>query len=215
MSKHYFLPNAFYNKHVLKISFGLLTSLTILSCDSSNGSSASSSQESGYPSTVTNISSSVAEEKESVYKGNRLENGASPLQDCFGSGKYAGHAWIEFKNGNSTDAIVCLVNLNSGRTIRNEYIQAGTDFKMTKIPSGTYYLKIYQGNDWNPTIGNFCGTKGGFESEESFSKSDDPTDHIQIKNSSRSYTTGSITLYQVSNGNMSTASMSPEAFFNN
>ncbi|WP_345163478.1 hypothetical protein [Nibribacter koreensis] len=152
---------------------------------------------------------------ESPYKGNKLENGKSPLDACFGKGKYAGKAWIEFKNDYDTDAIVCLVSLNSGKVIRNEYIQAGANFKMSKIPAGTYYLKTYQGNDWNPKRTNICGTKGGFDSDADFSTSDDPDDHIVISNSRSGYTTGSITLYTVSNGNMATAAISEEAFFNN
>jgi hypothetical protein len=69
------------------------------------------------------------------------------LDDCFEQGKYSGLAWIEFKNGNSTDAIVCLVDFHSGRIIRNEYIQAGANFNTSKVPAGIYYLKTYQGND--------------------------------------------------------------------
>ena len=60
---------------------------------------------------------------ESKYKGNQLSDGASPLNQCFGKGKFRGNAWIKFDNSNLTDAIVCLVNVNTGKTIRNEYIR--------------------------------------------------------------------------------------------
>jgi hypothetical protein len=153
--------------------------------------------------------------EESAYKGNQLENGTSPLNGCFGEGKYGGHAWINFDNSNASDAIVCLVSISTGKTIRNEYIKAGTDFKMTRIPSGTYYLKVYYGNDWNPTKTNFCGTDGAFDSDEHFSKSENESDLIVVKNTSESYTTGRITLYNVPNGNMSTESMSASEFFSN
>lgn len=151
--------------------------------------------------------------KTSAYKGNQLPNGTSPLDGCFGSGRYAGEAWITFKNGNASDAIVCLVNVSSQKTIRNEYIKAGTNFKMTQIPSGTYYLKVYYGNDWNPTKTNFCGTSGAFDSNEHFSKSDNYSDYISIENSDYSYTTGEITLYTVANGNMTSERMSASEFF--
>ena len=151
----------------------------------------------------------------SPYKGNQLANGKSPLDACFGKGKYAGKSWIEFKNDFNSDAIVCLVSLTTGRVIRNEYIRAGNDFKMSKLPTGTYFLKIYKGNDWNPTKINICGTKGEFDTDADFSTSDKPEDHIRITNSRNGYTTGSITLYGVSNGNMSTAPITEESFFNN
>ena len=151
--------------------------------------------------------------KTSAYKGNQLANGSSPLDGCFGSGRYAGEAWITFKNGNAYDAIVCLVNIASQKTIRNEYIKAGTNFKMTQIPSGTYYLKVYYGNDWNPTKTNFCGISGAFDSNEHFSKSDKSSDYLKIENSEYSYTTGEITLYTVANGNMTSERMSASEFF--
>ena len=85
---------------------------------------------------------------------------------------------------------------------------------MNNIPSGTYYLKVYYGNDWNPSLENFCGTKGAFESDTHFSKSDRYSDYITVENNDYSYTTGTITLYSVANGNMSTQSTSESDFFN-
>lgn len=142
-----------------------------------------------------------------------LNNGESPLDSCFGSGKYEGQAYITFKNSNDSDAIVCLVNYSSNKTIRNEYIQAGSDFTMNKIPSGSYIIKVYYGNDWNPQKENFCGSHGGFNYDESFSISDNPSDLVNIENSNQGYTTGSITLYKVANGNMGSRKISENDFF--
>jgi len=153
--------------------------------------------------------------QESIYKGNQLKNGASPLNSCFGKGLYSGDAYITFENSNSSDAIVCLVDYETQITIRNEYIRAGSDFTMNNIPTGTYYLKVYYGNDWNPIKENFCGMKGAFESDVHFSKSDSYSDLINVENSEYSYTTGRITLYAVANGNMSSQSMEESEFFNN
>ncbi|MDW8297247.1 MAG: hypothetical protein RMJ97_10250 [Raineya sp.] len=150
---------------------------------------------------------------ESKFKGNKLPNGSSPYDMCFGEGIYGGNAWILFKNSNASDAIVCLVNIQNGRTIRNEYIQAGTNFKMTNLPSGTYYLKVFYGNDWNPEKENACGFKGGFDTDSHFSVSDSPSDLIIIENTNFSYTTGEITLYTVANGNMQQRSSSEIEFF--
>lgn len=171
---------------------------------------------SSYNNSKTNKSTSFeAIHKESEYKGNQLSNGSSPFDDCFGKGQYAGPSWITFKNSNKSDAVVCLVRVSSGKTIRNEYIRAGTNFTMKQIPIGTYYLKVYYGNDWNPTKENFCGTQGAFDSDEHFSKSDKYSDYIEIENSEYSYTTGEITLYTVAHGNMSSSPMSASEFFSN
>lgn len=150
----------------------------------------------------------------SKYRGNQLKNGTSPLDACFGKGIYSQNAWVKFDNSNRTDAVVCLVRAYDNKTIRNEYIRAGANFEMSKIPSGTYYIKVYYGNDWNPNKKNFCGINGAFERNVSFSKSDKIGDQIKIENTSRSYTTGTITLYAVENGNMTTESIDEEDFFN-
>lgn len=150
----------------------------------------------------------------SKYRGNQLKNGTSPLDACFGKGVYSQNAWLKFDNSNKSDAVVCLVRSYDQKTIRNEYIRAGAIFEMSKIPSGTYYIKVYYGNDWNPNKKNFCGINGAFERNVSFSKSDKIGDQIKIENTSRSYTTGTITLYAVENGNMTTESIDEEDFFN-
>ena len=151
--------------------------------------------------------------KPSKYKGNQLKNGTSPFDAYFGKGVYSQNAWIKFINSNKSDAVVCLVQSSNQKTIRNEYIRAGAIFEMSKIPSGTYYMKVYYGNDWNPNKKNFCGINGAFERNVSFSKSDKIGDRIKIENTSRSYTTGTITLYAVENGNMTTEMIDEEDFF--
>ncbi|NID13515.1 hypothetical protein [Fibrivirga algicola] len=157
---------------------------------------------------------SYQESQLSAYAGNQLNNGDSPFNSCFSQGIYEGQAYIVFENSNDYDAVVCLVEVYSGRTVRNEYIRAGSDFKMSRIPTGTYYLKVYYGKDWNPKKQNFCGTYGGFETGEHFSKSDDTTDYLQVENSEFSYSTGRVTLYTVPGGNMSTESTNASDFFN-
>ena len=154
------------------------------------------------------------EEQISKYQGNQLRNGASPLDKCFGKGRYAGPAWIVFRNSNNdTDAIVCLARVRDDKVIRNEYIRAGTDFKMSRIPAGAYYLKVFYGQDWNPTRRNACGTKGAFDTDEHFSVSQSLDDQIRVDVSSRSYTTGEITLYTVAGGNMAQQPVSEDEFF--
>ena len=153
--------------------------------------------------------------QEDNYTGNQLLNGASPFNDCFGEGKFDGNSWIMFKNDENTqtDAIVCLVDVSSGETIRTSYIRRNVAWQMSNIPSGTYYLRVYYGNDWNPGKPNACGTAGAFERNEFFSKSDNPTDYLVIENTSSGYTTGTVTLYRVTNGNMESEPINEVEFF--
>ena len=151
------------------------------------------------------------------YKGNSLKNGSSPYNSLFGKGVYnkSHNNWILFKNGQGADAIVCLVNCYSGRTIRNEYIRAGTTFKMTNIPNGTYYIKAFFGKDWNPnkTILNGKG-RGAFDTDNSFMKCDNQDDLIQLEDNGYRYSTGTMTLYTVASGNVRQKPINQYDFFN-
>ena len=106
---------------------------------------------------------------------------------------------------------VCLFDVQTDRTIRNEYVPKNKTFKMTKVPEGHYKIRVLYGNDWNPTLSNNCGTKGNFESNKSFSEFDKT--HF-FEDSYNGYTIASITLYTVSNGNATTSSIRESDFFN-
>lgn len=152
-----------------------------------------------------------AEEYSSPYIGNQLENGASPLDDCFGSGYYNGNATLTIKNGGSSDAIICLYSIGKDRTIRNEYVRKNTTFKMSSIPQGYYSIRVFYGNDWNPNLKNSCNTYGNFESDVNFTEFD--TEQF-FEDSSRGYTNATITLYEVPNGNASSSEINQSTFFN-
>lgn len=149
---------------------------------------------------------------ESEYKGNQLKDGASPLDGCFGKGIYSGNATLTIDNGGSSDAIVCLYSIADGRTIRNEYVRKNSSFTMSNIAQGSYKIRIFYGNDWNPTLTNSCGTKGNFETDVHFSEFDG-TEYFE--DSERGYTTATITLYTVAGGNASSSSIDQSTFFNN
>lgn len=153
---------------------------------------------------------------ESKYKGNRLANGTSPYDHYFGKGIYnhSHNNFIEFKNGNSYDAIVCVVNVHTGRTIRNEYIRANSTFKMTNVPNGTYTIKAFYGNDWNPNKTLMNGAiKGGFDTNFHFSKSDGFNNQMYLEDDGYNYSTYTVTLYTVANGNMSQETINESEFF--
>ena len=156
-----------------------------------------------------------------IHAQNSLQDGASPYNSFFGPGVYHEHSYneIEFKNTQSSDVVVCLVDYYSGKTIRNEYINKGNTFKMTKLPNGTYMVKVFYGNDWNSNKVMADGMlRGGFNSNESFSISDRSTDLLklhQYETSTRiNYSIIEVTLYAVYNGNMDQRKISEDDFFN-
>ncbi|MBQ0909741.1 hypothetical protein KBJ98_13590 [Flavobacterium sp. F-328] len=150
------------------------------------------------------------ESNSSPYIGNQLINGTSPLAACFGSGEYQGNATLTIENGGSSDAIVCLYSISNDRTIRNEYVQKNSSFKMSSIAQGYYKIRVFSGNDWNPDLENSCGTKGSFETDVNFTEFDGEE---YFEDSSRGYTNATITLYTVQNGNASTSSIDQRSFF--
>lgn len=150
-------------------------------------------------------------DRTSQYTGNQLSNGASPLDDCFGAGLYDGNASLTIKNGGNHDAIVCLYSASKDRTIRNEYVQKNSSFKMSNIAQGYYKIRIFYGNDWNPNLENSCGSNGNFESDVDFAEFDDTN---FFEDSSRGYTNATVTLYTVPNGNAASSKIDPSTFFN-
>ena len=170
-----------------------------------------STEQANNNNTVENTNSENHAYNKSPYKGNQLSNGSSPLERCFGKGVYGGNATLTVKNGSSSDAIVCLYNVSKDRTIRNEYIQRNSNFKISNIAQGYYKIRVLYGNDWNPTLENSCGSKGNFESDVSFSEFDGQQ---YFEDNGSGYTIATITLYTVSGGNASTSSISQSEFFN-
>jgi hypothetical protein len=83
---------------------------------------------------------------------------------------------------------------------------------MDKIAQGYYKIRVFYGNDWNPTLSNSCGTKGNFESNVSFSEFDGQQ---YFEDSYDGYTMATVTLYAVANGNASTSRINQSDFFSN
>lgn len=164
-----------------------------------------------YPaSTPSSNSNTYTPPEESKYKGNQLGNGASPLNGCFGKGFSGGNASLTIKNGGSSDAIICLYSVSDDRTIRNEYVRRSSNYTISNIPQGEYKIRVFYGNDWNPSLENSCGKKGNFESDINFSEFDG-TEYFE--DSERGFTKATITLYTVVGGNASSSSIDQSKFF--
>ena len=84
---------------------------------------------------------------------------------------------------------------------------------MTSIPNGTYYLKSFFGNDWNPDTLFMGKVRGFFETRAGFSKSDNYSDLLKIEQSNYQYSIYEITLYPVAGGNMESELINANEFF--
>jgi len=143
----------------------------------------------------------------------QLSNGDSPYDKYFGSGRYAEtQNSVLVKASSSSDVVFILIDVSSGRKIRNEYIKRGTTFNLTKIPYGTYDYMYYSGLNWSDDYSISNSIQGGFTKNSSFTKNSYSSDRIEFKRGY--YGSYEITLYEVSNGNLETKSASANEFFN-
>ncbi|MCW3072067.1 MAG: heat shock protein DnaJ domain protein [Bacteroidetes bacterium] len=109
----------------------------------------------------------ASETKEPASKEEPISNFDSPYTTYFGAEMYDTDSKnsINISNSGNSEAVVCLVDSKAPhRTFRNQYIPLGGTFKMNNIPDGSYFLKIYFGNEWDPMKSFHDITiKGGFK----------------------------------------------------
>ncbi len=139
------------------------------------------------------------------------QNGFSPYDLYVGKGVYNNNSGNIFvvKNSNKSDAVVLLVNAYDGKKVRNEFIRKGTDFSMTGVPNGTYYLQWFSGNDWSPNL-KIGGFVGGFQRNQSFTKTRDMSDWMKVSGHEK----WTVTLYEVEGGDVASKDINPEDFLN-
>ena len=137
------------------------------------------------------------------------ENGFSPYNSYFGNGIYEKNSINTFtiKNTNTTHAVVILVDAYSNRKIRNEFIRKGESFSMTQIPNGTYYLRWISGNKWSPVL-KVGSLTGGFQSNQSFSETEDAKDWMKVTGSEE----WTVTLYTVVGGTVGVEKINEDEF---
>ena len=163
------------------------------------------------PTTQKDYTKANTERSES-YSENQLPNGTSPYDQYFGRGLYSEtENSLIVKASSQSDVVFILVDIYTGRRIRNEYIRKGTTFEFQKIPYGVYDYLYYSGNDWNPNLVN-GSFRGGFNKNARFTKNSKSADRLEFERGY--YGSYEITLYQVSNGNLETKNTTATEFFN-
>lgn len=129
---------------------------------------------SGEQKTVPVITNSTEENFPTKMKNEApaISNFDSPYSNYFGEevAEFESKNSIIINNSNNSEAVVCLVFIgNPDKTIRNQYMNAGTTFKMNNIPDGNYFLKIYFGNEWDQEKKLYNDSiTGGFKNELGF-----------------------------------------------
>lgn len=155
----------------------------------------------------TNNSSSDIDNS-SYYPTARPVNGFSPYDSYYGRGVYNNQTsnTIEVTAPLSADIVIMFKNVYTGKTIRNEFIRAGSKFSLTGVPYGNYKFFYLYGNDWSSNA-DFKGglAKGNFLKNKGVSKSDK---RIDVEFAEGYYGTYTLTLQLLSNGNLNTVSSS-------
>jgi hypothetical protein len=133
-----------------------------------------------------------------------LSNGDSPWSSCIDVGvpfyDQDSPCYLTVRSPKDVDVLILLKDVETGRIIRNEYIQKSSEFNFSSMPIGRYILYYYSGIGWLASINSPIGCRGGFNSGSMFSRADE---FLEFEfGPSGQYTAISITLYGVANGNM-------------
>lgn len=142
----------------------------------------------------------------------KITNGFSPYKSIYGENIYDDYSKhrIQIKTSSIKDAVILLINIETGLPIRNVYVNKGTNYTMSNIPPGKYTVKTYQGNYWNSEIIK-NGIKGGFQLDEIYAEDSDPNDIWVLRRNTTGG--GSFTLYSKEGGNLETKNISRQEFF--
>ena len=187
------------------IIFSLVLLVAIINKQNSNDTSSNTAKD-DYTTPILNVD--VDNNNSKYYPTTRPSNGFSPYDSYYGKGIYHNYTdnTIKVTAPVSSDIVFLLKNIYTGRTVRNEYIRAGSVFRLTGIPYGTYKFYYLHGNDWSANA-DFKGglAKGNFLKNKSVGKSNKRFD---CEFEEGYYGTYELTLQLLSNGNLTTVKSS-------
>ena len=111
-------------------------------------------------------------EKQSLYVGHQLENGAQAFSPCFGNSEEELNAGNQFwlENKTEEDLVFVFYQADTFRTICHAYVQSGESYRLGSVPRGDYKIRFYVGKDWNPYKPNFCALHGAFDTNPHYLK---------------------------------------------
>lgn len=112
------------------------------------------------------------------YASNSLPHGSLPYQRYYGGNSTCysyGCSAIKVRAANNSDVVVIIKAENAdGRVVAHAYLRAGNSYTF-ELPNGTYQTFFYYGKGWYPEKNMNGGVKGGFLSDEVFSKDNPQT----------------------------------------
>ncbi len=112
-------------------------------------------------------------EEREYYLNYSLPNGSQPYSSYYGSNySYAyGRAYVTVNASSYSDVVVIVrYNNSNGRVAGHTYIRKGCSSTIYLPSERRYQVFFYYGKGWYPKKAMSGGVKGGFLSEESFSK---------------------------------------------
>lgn len=105
------------------------------------------------------------------YYNNSLSTGTVPYSNS--GSYYSNESSISVSTSYKSNCDVIVIIKSGGTIVRNAYIKAGGDYTFN-LPNDSYQVFFYAGKGWNPNKVMPNGLRGGFVSNESYSK-DSPT----------------------------------------
>lgn len=138
--------------------------------------------------------------EESPYINNSLDTGDNPYKS---RNVYGDVSAIIIKTSSASACDVVAIVKSGQQMVSNSYIKAGDTYTFN-LPNGYYQVYFYSGKGWDPNKEMQNGQKGGFLSNESYSK-DDPV--------SLDYQELTYELILQENGNFSTRQSSTDEIF--
>lgn len=162
----------------------------------------------------------IKTEEGRFYSDTRLPTGSAPYAYFYGNNikeQNSEHS-VQFIANPTLDQVVFLVEYNSNRVIRHNYILSGDTFEMTNIPDGRYYVKVFFGRDWKEnTVMTKDHLQGGFSIYRKFISFSEETQLLNMERvavgDSLAFNAYRITLFKVEGGEASANEIKEEQFF--
>lgn len=151
-------------KIVLFISFVIFIIYAVNSNDDNKTRSSATNRELDSDFTVKN-QQNAASQKEQLdkkrqeyiangYQEQTLDNGQFPECYNFKPKKGKTDNYLAIYVGGGTDVSIKVMDVTTEKCVRYIFINSGTDYRITNIPTGKYYLKIAYGRNWFSKIDN-------------------------------------------------------------
>lgn len=147
----------------------------------------------------------------------KLNNGDSPFSKCFEEGiDKNNNSRLIIHNQYESDMVFLLKDVKSGKIIRNEYINAGTNYKLRYLPKGEYQMIQIYGDCWidKNDVKYSCGDKGMFTKDVWYAVPKKDNGIISIPQCGKTYTVKKAYLNPIVDGKLKVKFPEEKEIFN-